>query len=205
MSTLSEFAPYSPLSRARRAHRGFSLTESLVTLLIVTLLTAAIARGVSFAQQQYVNALITSESKVLYSTLETALRHELSYTTGIKAIGSGSGEVVKFVGVNYSDKGGSAGDTYFYVAVIDAASNAEASRGVLALMRDGVTPKKLIADRAYTHGLTASAKLSTVTVHGIEYVRVELNIYHEDGRQLISEPFHVEPLNTEIVHESAGS
>lgn len=201
MSMLSEHHPQRLDEGARRIGRGFTLVEALVTLLIVTLLTTGVATGVAFAQRQYVKAIVTSESKVLYSTLETILRHELSYTDSIKEDASG---VVWFYGVDYSYAIGE--DSYFKVIVSDENGNEIAyNRGELALSRDTDSdqfkPQQLVSSTAYTNGMTAGASLSIESSGGTEYVRVDLIIYNNEGTALIHEPFDVVPLNADIIHE----
>ena len=69
------------LRRALRKKAGVSIAETLVALLIVSLLTMGIATGVAFAARQYNKSVIQSESRVLCSTLTAAISDKLRNTT----------------------------------------------------------------------------------------------------------------------------
>ena len=62
-----------------RSRRGFTLTETLVTLLIVSLLSMAIAVGIGAAARVYKESVAMSESQLLASTLSKAMMDELRY------------------------------------------------------------------------------------------------------------------------------
>jgi prepilin-type N-terminal cleavage/methylation domain-containing protein len=62
-----------------RTTRGFTLIETLVALLIVTLLTLSIVAGTSAAVSIHGESLFASESQILSSTLNTALGDVLHY------------------------------------------------------------------------------------------------------------------------------
>ncbi|MEG2176816.1 MAG: type II secretion system protein [Oscillibacter sp.] len=64
-----------------RRSRGFTLTETLAAVLILTLLTGVIAVGISAAVRAKTQLLFTSESDLLAATLNTALGDVLHYAT----------------------------------------------------------------------------------------------------------------------------
>ena len=63
---------------------GFSFAELLVTILILTLVSGGMARGVAFARDQYRKSMILSESKTLCSTLSDIIKDELRNATNYK-------------------------------------------------------------------------------------------------------------------------
>ena len=87
MNTISmwvkQMADRHKLRRALRDKRGYSLGETMVALIIVSLLSMCIATGVAFGVRQYKRAMILSESRVLCSTLATVIRSELNSTPSV--------------------------------------------------------------------------------------------------------------------------
>ena len=78
--------------------RGFSLSELLVVLLIMTITSMAIAVGISSAASSYRKVRAGAESSILCSTLAAELSDALRYATDIK---SGSGETAVFTHLRY--------------------------------------------------------------------------------------------------------
>ena len=62
---------------------GFSFVELLVTILILSLASGGMARGVVFAREQYRKSMVLSESKTLCSTLSDVIKDELRNATEI--------------------------------------------------------------------------------------------------------------------------
>ncbi len=88
---------------ARRAWSGFSLGETLVALLIVSLLSMGIATGVAFAARQYNRALVRSEARILCSTLTNIFREELGNTQTIDT--NPANDSIRFFSSNYTPPG----------------------------------------------------------------------------------------------------
>lgn len=65
------------ITTPRRASRGFSLAETLVALLIVTMLTALVANGIPIAKRTFESVRDKSNAQVALSTTTAALRNEL--------------------------------------------------------------------------------------------------------------------------------
>ncbi|MGN1141650.1 MAG: type II secretion system protein [Oliverpabstia sp.] len=82
---------------------GMTLVEVLCAVLILLLVTGGMTTTVSLAVRQYQRSIRDSESKVLYSTLMTILRNELTYTTEIKI--DNNGNVKQFQSQNYAIEG----------------------------------------------------------------------------------------------------
>lgn len=79
-----------------RSRRGFTLTEMIVTVLILTLVAAGMTVGISSALRVYHQSVTYSDAETLTSTLSTALMDELRYARSI----SGE-ETPTFTSLNY--------------------------------------------------------------------------------------------------------
>ncbi|MCF2615673.1 prepilin-type N-terminal cleavage/methylation domain-containing protein [Oscillibacter valericigenes] len=71
-----------------RSRRGMTLSEVLVALLILSLVTVGVAAGVGASVRVYRQATEASDAHMLASTLSTALMDELRYARDIQADGS---------------------------------------------------------------------------------------------------------------------
>lgn len=65
------------------SRKGFTLVETLVTLLIVTLLTGAITVGITTAVGVHGDVLFASQSDLLASALNTAIGDVLHFATDV--------------------------------------------------------------------------------------------------------------------------
>lgn len=71
------------LKNKLRAKRGMTLTEVLVAVLILSLVTVGVAAGVSSSVKVYRKSVQFSESRTLCATLSQAVMDELRYATDI--------------------------------------------------------------------------------------------------------------------------
>lgn len=71
-----------------RSRQGMTLTEVLVALLILSLVTVGVAAGVGASVRVYRQAAEASDAQMLASTLSAALMDELRYARDIQADGS---------------------------------------------------------------------------------------------------------------------
>ena len=69
---------------AKRPSKGFTLAETLLALLIVTLLTGIVATGVPIAINAYKQVVDSSNAQVALSTTTSALRDELGLAVDVK-------------------------------------------------------------------------------------------------------------------------
>lgn len=177
---------------------GYTLVEALVTLLIVLLVTAGVAGGVAFAQRQFERSIALSESKVLYSTLENAIRNEIAYADLISA----EGGTVRFTSMNYADESGE--DPMWELAAVDGDHMATGGRGEIALVRNGtggLIMARLLPSTAYTREMTASVDTEETTIGGeTPAIKVSIGIYSASGSEMLGEDFTVIPENAAIAH-----
>lgn len=71
----------SKLNKKLKGKHGMSLGETLCAIIILLLATGGMAGGIQFATQEFSKSMVQSESKVLYSTLQSAIKNELEYVS----------------------------------------------------------------------------------------------------------------------------
>lgn len=71
-----------------RSRRGMTLSEVLMAMLILSLVTVGMAAGIGASLRVYRQATEASDAQMLASTLSTALMDELRYARDIQADGS---------------------------------------------------------------------------------------------------------------------
>ena len=82
--------------------RGFSLFESIVALLVISILTVGITTGVNAAVSVYKKSLSYTEAEVLATTIDIALSDVLRYSSSIdKKEEEGKEDVIHFTNANY--------------------------------------------------------------------------------------------------------
>lgn len=89
---------------------GFSFTELLATLIVVSLATALVAAGIPAAHRAYIKMVDSSNSQVLLSTATTRLRDELGFAQSVKVVNNTTVEYVNGkTGRTYQITGGENG------------------------------------------------------------------------------------------------
>ena len=112
----------------RKNKSGFTLVEMLCSVLLIGLISAGLARGVSLAFYQYKRSVRHSSSYQLFTTLQTLISNELKYTNKVTL--DENKNVKEFYSVTYAleknttslyilDKNGNVTDGYGEVAVGD--------------------------------------------------------------------------------------
>lgn len=76
---------YRPLGR-----KGFTLSETLVAVLILMMVTAVIAGALPAAQKAYYSVVDGANARILVSTTVTALREQLESATGVEVDDGGT-------------------------------------------------------------------------------------------------------------------
>lgn len=71
----------------KRSRCGFTLTEMLVTLLIMTLVSTLLATGIPVAIDTYQKTVKSSNAQVALSTTLTVLRTELGTSSDVRVVG----------------------------------------------------------------------------------------------------------------------
>ena len=133
-----------------RSRRGMTLTEVLVALLILSLVTVGVAAGVGASVRVYRQATEASDAHMLASTLSTALMDELRYARDIQADGS------------------------FTSDTFGEGSSVEVSDG-----RITVGGEKLLSDAAYA-GLRVKDSITVTYAGGVFHVELTVQSGTED-------------------------
>lgn len=177
--------------RALRSECGFTLTEALATIIIVGLVTSILASGIALATRQYTLSMATSESQMLYSSLQRVIDTELRYTDKIYVE---NGEVVGFDSTHYYAKGNTL--TPYLCATDDKNAVKEGGGyGRLAFAssraEDALT-NPLLGSGSYNYGLEVSVRITYTE----PYFTVELAISNDGGQTtLVNESFSVRSMN----------
>ena len=72
----------------RNNKQGFSLTELLVAVLILSMVSAVVAGGIPVAKDAYEKITVSANAQVMLSTTITALRNELCTASDIRISGT---------------------------------------------------------------------------------------------------------------------
>lgn len=74
------------LKRKLRSIKGFSLTELLAAVLILSMVSSVVAGGIPVARDAYEKVTLSANAQVMLSTAITALRNELSTASDIQSV-----------------------------------------------------------------------------------------------------------------------
>ena len=99
---------FSRLARRLRARRGITLVETLAAALVLLLLGLMLNTGLLLARRGYDQLTAQAETRLLLSTLSSALSNELRYAMGDIA----DGELANYNSIRYGD------DTYLSVETV---------------------------------------------------------------------------------------
>ena len=89
------------IRRKARWRRGYTLAETLITVLLVGIVSMGVATAMAFAGRQYRASLMASDAKVLCSTLTSVIQSELSNTPKIR-LADASGTLDSFYSRGYA-------------------------------------------------------------------------------------------------------
>lgn len=164
-----------------RSRRGMSLSEVLVALLILSLVTVGVATGVNASLRIYRQSVALSDAQTLSSTLSEALMDELRYARNIS-----DGAAPTFTSVSFGEG----------VAVRSSGGYIIVSPPVREMGDDMKSWPLLVGTGAYAGHLTAEADVDYTG--GV--FAVTLNIYDSAAEgsapaSLRTVEFSVRPLN----------
>ena len=186
---------------------GFTITEALATVIIVGLVTAILAGGIGLATSQYTKSMRSSESQMLYSSLQKILDTELRFTKTYAA--DASGNITGFESKHYKakeiDQGGIAvkKETSALCTVPVGGDGKTANEpttpgmlGMASAIGQGVVTNTFLGSGAYNYGLEACVKSLTYDAAGRCFkVRLAITQGSDDANPLIDETFTVRALN----------
>ena len=207
------------LHRRLANNRGMTLSELLVAMLIMLLVSTGMAQGIQIATVQYKKAMIRSESKILSSTLESIISNELSNTgtvtlsaTPLSTEKPTEYPVISFFSWTYAITDAETG--FYSVDVVKNASNDDdqasaysyqeaADCGELLLgTKTGttITGNLLLSSASYS-SYHLGAKVASLTYDTTQNVfHVTLEVSDKNGYTLET-PFDVIPLNTVRINQ----
>ena len=179
-------------------HKGFSMAETMVALIIVSLLSMGIATGVAFGARQYKKSVTLSESKILCSTLSSVIRNELVNATKVYP-----GTPTAFDSKNYTISGSNGKRCFVMQTGEDESvtySDGSSTFGLIYVADQGSfdNPLELIPAAAYSsYRLKANVSVAyhekTTTVD--EHFAVTVKIKDDAGDEQAEAQFIVIPLN----------
>lgn len=87
-------------SSANRAIAGFTLTEMLVTTLILAMVSTLMATGIPVAIDTYQKVVKTSNAQLALSTTVSMIKNELGLATDVQVEGTGSAAKIYYYSLN---------------------------------------------------------------------------------------------------------
>ena len=181
---------------ARRGRGGFTIGEMLVAMIIISLLSMAVATGIAFAVRQYNRGLIRSESRILCSTLTSVFREELGNTTYIATSGG-----LRYLSKNYTPSSASSEGNQNLSYVHSVSAYADGYGQIALQTRNGseTVERLVLSPEAYVpaHKLRVKAVVSyneAVGENGTFTVTLRVRAGVDNVDQVVS-TFSVIPLN----------
>ena len=190
---MKRLKPAHETGRTPRRRAGYSLSESLLAVLIVALLSMGIAAGVAFGVRQYRHATARSEQRILCSTLASVIRNELAITRSVWTDGD---RLDGFFSENYGSESGQKRCFYAYHTVNGVLTRASDGYGQLYVAGTGTyaDPIPLLPSAAYSsYQMQAKVEVDYLKASGV--FRVRLKVRTPDGAQEVETSFNVLPLN----------
>ena len=140
------------LKRFLKDRSGFTLSETLVAVVILILVTSVVALGIPVAVNVYDRVVTSANAQVLLSTTMTCLRDELGTATD-----------VSYTGTTISYKNSSGVESTIKLGN-DAGAGTTSEKGVFlqyVTVMDGTIVRRLVSDAAANKNL-----YMTYTIHG---------------------------------------
>lgn len=155
------------MTHGKMNRRGFTITEMLIVLLILMMVTMLLAAGIPLASRAYKKVVDASNAQLLLSTTMTELRDELSFASDVSV----SGGVISFKAADGSSSTISCKPDGIYL------------HEHIEFDTDGSYDRLLVSDKAATSGLAASwssvsCSGGVVTVNGLSVSKDGTELLH---------------------------
>lgn len=82
------------------SQKGFTLSEVMISMLIILMVTAIVAQGIPLAQRAYVKVVDSANAQVLLSNTTTVLRDELGTASKIEPFNTDTTDITYYSGKN---------------------------------------------------------------------------------------------------------
>ncbi len=177
----------------RNSQSGFTLTEMLCTVLLVTLISMGLVRGVTLASTQYRRSVRYSSSYQLFTNLQTIISNELKYANKITL--DNDNKVNQFFSTTYALENSL---TRLYVLDDDGKETDE--YGQIAI-GNGTDFNYLLSSKAYSDSLGAKCNITYSDVDEVFIVTLSVGV-NDDDTPYVEQTFWVRPIeNVEVKYE----
>ena len=189
------------VQRIRSSRDGFTMGELLISILIMGMVSALMATGISVSAHQYKESMLGSESHSLCSTLTVAVTDALASADDFKGASATTEDGVE----HYTYSSFWASDGYQQGIVALDSSGAElgsGKSGYLALKTTDGKLAKLLGASSYTWGMKARAQLDWNNAGSTRYSAskpvcdVTLIITDSEDEEVARTTFTVVPSNS---------
>lgn len=167
-----------------RNHKGMSLSEILIAVLIMALASVGMITGIVLANNQLTKQSRLSEANELFTTCSSLISNELRYANNISV----SGTTVKFHSVTYANK-----DNLSSYLTLDEKGNVTNGYGYIAL-GSANDSNLIIGTAAYgTYDLGATTSVSFDESKKLFTVTLDIGVI--GGESVLSRTFNVRAMN----------
>ena len=202
----------------RRKKRGFSMSETMVALMIVSLVSLSIATGVAFAVRQHNRVVAYSEARILCSSLTSIFQEELGNTRTYINGSDGNPKTLRFFSTHYtpkladSNENRNLSDVISVIYAADGTTSTPADGyGQVVLRTYNVSKEAILTPvlqkESYVpqHGLAAKAEVkydceepTNPKDYGVFTVTIRIRSSAFGAKDLLESTFYVIPLNKPV-------
>ena len=162
--------------RKIRSSRGFTLVEMLCTVVVLVLISALMAIGVRTAVQSFRKSVMSSESRVLCTTLRTIVSDELRYSSNIEQ----SNDKWTYFSQSYGGQG---------------SSFSTDENGQVVVVNRNNEIKNVLSAKSYSYGMRANVNITDYDAD-TRIFSATVTVTDQNGKTLAETDFQVERLNT---------
>ena len=164
--------PFRALRAKLRSRRGTTLMETLMAVLIMSILGSALTTGMLVSAKSFTKALRGMEKDTLFSTLQYVISYELQYSTSITVDPSNNNSVIDVQAKTYGK------EEYEDADAIRRTFFANNGRIVYGIEGDECQP--ILSKNAYPDGMTA--RVDTLTYDPLtHFFHVELSVLYKNS------------------------